>query len=103
LPTGNNQLQIYADFLTLSSTGNRNTCPIAEIRHPASRTARRNRVAVVLSKGDKQVIYLYPVFRRELLSQYFFGLIWSFCSNIAKSVEDSMHVRINTNSGTAKA
>jgi hypothetical protein len=60
-------------------------------------------MAVILSKGNKQVIYLDPVSGWELSSQNLFGLIRGLRRNIAKPVADAMDMGIYANSGFAEA
>src|SRR5215475_1322010 len=67
-------------------------------RYLAIRTKWADRLAQVLSVGDKQIVIDDPVPARQFLPQRHFGIVGSLRSDIAQPVRNPMHVRIDGNS-----
>src|SRR5215471_14182632 len=72
--------------------------PVAIQRDLTLRTKGTDRLAQILSVGDKQIVIDDPVPARQFLPQRHFGIVGGFRSDIAQPVRNPMHVRIDGNS-----
>jgi hypothetical protein len=90
-------------FSTAHLAAKSNANPVTIFIYRACTAQRRNGFACPAAKGNHDGVVNNPVATWQYFSQRKFRLVWSFCSDVAQPVGNSVHMGIDTNGVLAES